>query len=320
MTITALNNRLYKDEGVLFLERGDVVMISLDARQVEINWDSFLALGKEIAAEGKYILWDVDFKFQEHPVFIQDSHLFFSFSLFLEEFAQKLWLPLEEYSFGVSLYKGSLDFSSCFLWTEQQEQHYREKAEEYPLLVNNKEFRKQLFDVDLFFEYLHRMGSVLPEAALICCLLSLSAQNTQAELAVLLSSERVPHMTLALKGTAMPLGPLGWDLEGVHTRSLEEPSVGVCLPEGEFLSESVLQSLDVIFSLLQEKEITFRVMEEGRLHEQWDGIDDLIVLSSCMSIQGIRKLKGFIAAGGRVVSCGELLHLEEEMQWSSFIS
>ncbi len=302
------------------------LLISVKCFDEDVDWDTSYAQAEAAAAQGKWIIWELDISPRETPLFLQDSAFFFSLGLAIEEFLRRLWKPFKENSIGVSLFRGSVNFTEAFLWTEQHEEHYAEKAQEYPLLP--KTLLKQIFAADVLVEYLHRLASFLPDTLLVFCLLDVSFVKSSAELAVLLSKERFQHILLGLKKSRTPLGHLNWE-EGAclggwigrgapYFSSVPDIKTAVCLPTGEKISSEVLALLDKTFENLGRFDVPFRIVEENRLNESWDGIDDLLVLTSSLSHQGLRKLQGFLAAGGRIISIGPSLGLESEISLEDF--
>jgi hypothetical protein len=79
-----------------------------------------------------------------------------------------------------------------------------------------------------------------------------------------------------------------------------------------------LSKVDQVLSALAEKGVSYRLISESFLTEEWDGIDDLLVLHHCGSL-GKRKLQGFCAAGGRVVRFNEPIGVAEEQPFEEWI-
>jgi hypothetical protein len=73
--------------------------------------------------------------------------------------------------------------------------------------------------------------------------------------------------------------------------------------------EGIVEGLDA----LKKRSISFKLIAESQLTSQWDGLDYLLYSPTGLSTQGKRKLQGFCAAGGTVVSTGALLGLPYEM-------
>ena len=99
-------------------------------------------------------------------------------------------------------------------------------------------------------------------------------------------------------------------------RKLE--TVGVCLPSLEHCRPSQYGGLREAFNWLSLAEIPYRIVPEGLLTTDWDGLDDLIVVPNGVSLQGKRKLQGFCAAGGTIVSLGHEMGLAQEMQFDDW--
>lgn len=61
----------------------------------------------------------------------------------------------------------------------------------------------------------------------------------------------------------------------------------------------------------------FRVIPEHRLTEEWGGVERLIVFTACLSLQGLRKLHGYVASQGHLLTIGPPLNLSGEENWHS---
>lgn len=70
---------------------------------------------------------------------------------------------------------------------------------------------------------------------------------------------------------------------------------------------------EAAFKALMEKGHRVRLVEEAFLISEWQGLDYLIVDPEFLDNEAVRKLKGFNAAGGRVVSLGKPLGLVDEI-------
>jgi hypothetical protein len=57
---------------------------------------------------------------------------------------------------------------------------------------------------------------------------------------------------------------------------------------------------------LLQSPVSFKPVYESLLTEQWDGLDEIYVLSEALTPQGKRKLLGFEAAGGKVNYLGPI--------------
>ncbi len=114
-------------------------------------------------------------------------------------------------------------------------------------------------------------------------------------------------------------GFLGTDCSQIN---LGEPAaVGVYLPYTDSYKEECWADLGNGLELLQEKGITYRLVSEQQLVADWDGLDYLIVSEKSITPLGKRKLLGFCAAGGTIVTiCGEPVNVPHETSLSSWLS
>lgn len=267
--------------------------------------ENLLITAKEIASQGIRILWELELPFAKKPLFIQDTSYFFSLGLWLKELMQKLYIPLAEHTIGVVLFRGSCDFASYFLWTEQQELLFQERITETPGLSTAT--CKFFFAGDVLAEYLQRLCSFLPDSLPAFCLLDASSISL-AELAFFATKERFGHLLLGISGSSLPIGHLTWEYYGdswVGTAT-PETSVGICLPPLEKIKDAYLsETAEVLKS-----NASMRILTETYLHESWDGLDELIIFPELISPQGKRKVQGFIAAGGLVSPLPEFLHIK----------
>jgi hypothetical protein len=310
------HRHLYCNQEILTAVQEDAFEeITVDMQALE-EVESFAVQAKNAKLQSKWIIWHLDFHLEENPLFIEDSAFFFSQGIAIGEFVEKLLRPFQEHTLGVSLFRGSADCSSYFIWTEQHEQYFAEKALEFGDI--RQEEKKMLFSADVLSEYLQRLSSFLPDTVAVFCFFDASPIENPALEAYLFSKERFGHLLLALCSSALPLGHLLWTKKGVKLSQFPDAKVGFCLPCPEKISQEVLSLVEGVLQVLQKKNIPFRVIEESFLGESWDGIDDLIVSKEHLSVQGLRKIRGFLAAGGRVVSIGAAFGFEEEVGFESY--
>ena len=325
--ITFDPNYLYVDQEKFFpilqemedssdsLDSVNGVMIYVNcAQDADFQWEEAAALAEKAVELGKWILWDLDFGLHEKRVFLEDTAAFFSSGIAIEEFTKKLWKPFQEQTIGACLFRGGVEFAKYFVWTEQHELLYLEKSSESAFLRSDldlEELGRKLFAADIFSDYLHRLSSFLPENVIPFCLFDVSSVESDAALSLLLSRERFQHLLLALKHSRLPLGCLNWE-EGKcfggwvgrgapYFAAVHDVTLGVCVPLEENMTKDLLKQLDDVFAELDRLQVAYRVISELYLTESWNGIDELIVFGSAVSVQGLRKLKGFLAAGGKVI-------------------
>lgn len=301
------------------------------AEDSDFQWEEARLLAARAVEQEKWIFWDLDFKFQEERLFLEDTSSFFSAGIAIEEFIKTLWTPYQQNTLGACLFKGGVDFGRYFVWTELHEQHYLEKKKDSLFLDSDSkmdEMGRKLYAADVFSDYLHRISSFLPDTLIPFCLFDVASIESNAFLSMLLSKERFQHILLGLKRSKLPLGCLNWEegncfggwigRKSPYFAAVHDVNVGVCVPLEENMSEDLLKKLDDVYDHLEELQIPFRVISELYLNESWNGIDELIVFSSVVSVQGLRKIKGFLAAGGKIVHAEASLGLESEMSLAEF--
>ena len=285
-------------------ENGNTQLLRIPYLAENKQLEEILLLGQQIASEGKKILWEVELSFPKKPLFIQDSTHFFSLGLWLKEISQKLYAPLSENTLGVVLFKGSADFSSYFLWTEQQELLFQERLGEQPSL--SPKLCKFFFSADVLAEYLQRLCSFLPDSLLAFCLIDTSSLSL-AEIAYFATKERFGHLILGVTPTPLLIGHIKWEqiqeqykLHPTFTES-STASLGVCLPPLEEITDDQISRVSALLCDADNHSKPLRILTETYLHESWDELDELIVFPDFISTQGKRKVQGFIAAGGSVL-------------------
>ena len=278
------------------MDWSNTVIIRLPAHlSADLNWYKEKEIAERIADAGKYILWEIDLGLNSYPFNPEDSASFYSFSLAIEEFSKQLWPIFGNKTFGVALYRGSFPFEQ---WRSGFIQELTEGDEE-------------IFCVQMFSEYLHRLISFLPDAVLPFALIDIEKIGSMAKGSQLFSKARFEYLNLAVKGAKAPFCGICWEkgcygqgwLGGALKEALPsriKPTVGVYFPQDEWMNKAVIEELDALMEHLKQSKVDFRIVAEEKLAELWDGLDRLIVPSNAISVSGKRKLLGFIAAGGVV--------------------
>ncbi len=130
--------------------------------------------------------------------------------------------------------------------------------------------------------------------------------------AQLTSKIRFPHFTLAVKEGKAPCESYVWK-DSVLVSVNEESTIGFSIPE-EGNSGLLLKAVET----LQKKHISFKLIPEALLTSEWHGLDHMIVDPDTLSVMGSRKLMGFCAAGGTVVTLGKQMGLPLEKSGEEF--
>lgn len=326
------------------IDAANTVLITLPAKvDDELIWENERAYAEKAIAEGKMILWELDFGLSSQKIDVADSSLFYSFGIAVDEFVNTFWRDHKDSSLGVVLYRGDMHFLKKFLWNEEHRQYFLEKLsqieekEALSLLANQENWVEalrdsrdfELFAADIFSQYFQRLVSYLPDTTMAFAFFDVSEAKSPALLAQLFSKERFQHILLGLRKSPIPIGHLNWE-EGAcfggwigtsppYFSTVAEIHLGICLPSDESFTDKVVEQLDELFENIKRLQLPFRVIPESQLTEAWDGIDNIIVVSSTLSPQGKRRLQGFCAAGGRVVCLGESLQLAHEIGCEEYL-
>ena len=80
----------------------------------DLDWSGSIKKAQEYIALGKSILWEIDLGLCDYSFDPQDSAAFFSFTLALDEFSNKIWPVFHEQTLGVALYRGAFDPALSF--------------------------------------------------------------------------------------------------------------------------------------------------------------------------------------------------------------
>jgi hypothetical protein len=227
--------------------------------------------------EGKPDLFEFELGLNDPYFPLEDELTFQSIAAGLTHFTKEVW-PRFEGIPGI-LYRGSADFSRFFFWSEKQLANFAAWKEERP--VNDEAHLKRLFCAEAFVAYFQMLAHKLPDEMHLKIVLDRAGTGTPAEMLHLLSPERFDHFTLE---------------SGLNKSS----SVGLLFPDDGMVTQKLLKKIDRIIPNLPE----FRAVYEPLLTEQWDGLDELLVFPEVVTMQGKRKLAGFLAAGGKVVEFG----------------
>lgn len=229
------------------------------------------------------LLWTIDgnpsvFEFDlglTDPYFpLEDEMHFNALAKALSHFTQDVWPRFPESK--AILYRGSADFSRFFKWTEAQETNFASWKEN--IAENREEHLRKLFCAEAFALYFQMLAHKLPDDLPVSLILDTANIGSPAEILHLLSTTRFEH----------------FHIEALAFHS----NIGICIPPDSHCSTQVLQRLDALI----QKMPSFKPIYETHLTEQWDGLDEIYVLPDAVTERGRRKLKGFEAAGGSVIS------------------
>lgn len=327
------------------LEGYNAVTITLEGgARSDLSWKAQLAQAQEYTKQGYALFWDINLGlFDQLRLPLDHQAQFLSLTLTLEHFRDTLWQEWREHTLGVSIYRGSLDFSRGFKWSSQQLSNLREwiqsaypdknllekeiglclpsldvidPANLVPSLYGQQLIR--LFCRDVLVEYLSLLSTRLPDP--LPCYLCLDAQGIDHPLweAQLLNPECFSHLNLALRNHQLPWNSWEWGMQQLKQTIKPTPSLGICFPPMDCYRLGQFAGFQEALPYLLARQIDFRIIAESDLVTCWDGLDHLIVSRAGLSPQGKRKLQGFCAAGGTVVSSDGEIGLSNELDWQAF--
>lgn len=305
------------------------VKIDLDGTiNSDLSWNDAKKIALSAVESGKRILWHINlglFSSLKEP--LSNKAQFLSLTLSLEHFRDTLWQQFRSQTVGLCLYSGSADFSIDYPWDDNQYTNFLEWVEDNASLttveianIHPQELSKtvqgklllQLFCRDSLSEYLELLARTLPDTIPLFLLFDAAGLQDPCVMLQLLHRDRFRSFQLALKGVPRQIvcSELVWNNEGLQVMSIDTIHLGLCLAITG--STEVNDRLRKAITNLCAEDRPFRVISSTYLTAEWDGIDDLIVDSETVDRQLFRKLQGFCAAGGRVLTIGKPLGLPNE--------
>lgn len=301
----------------------DAVAISLDASMSsDLNWKEAQHEAAKATKNGSKIFWKFHFDLlSDLALFLSDPIHHQTLALSVQHFKQTLWEEFHKETLAVSLYEGPLDLLSYWKWDLRQEADLQKWLKERCLdgqtpaiMLATKEGRHwlRLFCRDIFMQHLDVLASYLPGGLTTCVLLEANGFEEPVELVQLLQKECYSSLSRAVACKPALIPVLLSSYKGVLTpkyqtiAKTENVSLGICLPD--VFSPADLGQFQSIALNLTQKKIPFRMIHESQLTQEWDGLDYILV-ASLVTAQGERKLRGFCAAGGK------LLHFEDLDLW-----
>ncbi len=320
----------------------DAVMIDLDGRmQADLDWKKAREQALKVVEQGYALMWNMKMGLlNDLSKSLTDQSQFLSLTLALEHFRDSLWKEFKDQTLGLTFFRGSVDFSDGFNWDESQEQNLKNWLQEIKWpgksMIHFSEWRQtegqqltRLYCRNVAIEYFMLLASCLPDHLSVYLFLDVSAiSGSIATEMQMLNPERFERFYLALRNHRLPFDAIGWETPTAHgysgfsfasLPSEHAASVGVCLPLVHVYQSQYYQSLEEGVLALQERSIVFKLISECHLTSQWDGLDYLLCHSASLSAQGKRKLQGFCAAGGTVISLGDPLGLHYEITLDDFL-
>lgn len=336
----------------------NAIRILLDGRSDGcLNWKEARVAALNGVGKGLKLFWEINLGLFDHlHAPLDDRTQYLALGLSLEHFRDTLWKEFQAYSIGLCVYRGPADFSLHFPWNSQQEQSLQEwlkghfydiasLSEELSIPVKSfyhlsqQELKKtsagrrllQIFCRDAALEFLNLLVQRLPDALPLFVLLDTNSIDTPYMAAQLINRDGFGRLNRGVTEGVMPaLAITGRNFGCVSQTNIcsQKQSkypvnsiLGVCVSPKSPLSARHDGQWELAFGHVMQRKIPFRVIPEDALTAEWDGLDYILVMSYSISQQGIRKLRGFCAAGGTVIYLGESIGLPQEVsfiEWSRY--
>jgi hypothetical protein len=324
----------------------------------DLNWKEAREEALKAIDQGFFLFWNMDLGlFADLSFSLSDQTQYAALTMSVNHFCESLWKEFSDQTIGLCLYRGNADFNSMISWDASQRHNFQnwlkrgfEKASIFSkeieveitgfhhidenLLKKTLKGRQllQLFCCDVVAEYLDLLIVNVPDALQPYLLFdtNISEINDHPALwAQLISKERFARWHCAITKSPLPLQDLSWRCQSspfgfINSKPLLIPSqkqntIGFCLASMEYIRPSYYKKMNEVLKQLIKNETSFRIISEIFLISEWDGLDYLLVVAETVNLQMRRKLQGFCAAGGTVVTIGEKLGLVLEMTIDGFL-
>ncbi len=241
--------------------------------------------------EEKLTLLEIDFDFDLTGSLFSNPLRLSSYQMAMKELSAQVLEVRKEEIQGISLYHGGSDLSHILGTSEELFMMYQEWLDGR----EDRPFERELFSMSIFIEFLHRLGSIVPETIPLYVSFYLSHPYRLSEIATLFSKERFLHLQVRVENC-----PLSFEGECLW---------GVILPQEHLIDYELL---DEMLKALLVKTETFRVLPEAMVSDMWHGLEYILFSSKCLTREGERMLQGFNAAGGKAYYYDEGVGLHDE--------
>jgi hypothetical protein len=294
------------------------VTIPLHARMsATLDWSAALDKARTWQKKGLKLLFDLDlglFHHLDHP--LDSKTQFSSLRLAVQELQKHISAEFKEATLGVIVARSTLLPPPELALSQTGTLQFEEWLQEHKCISSTE--TKALFWHAVIADYLELLTEDLEES--VAPLLLVDCQGA-ASFPLLFA--RVTHknpsdrVKIALKNPLFmqntPIWQTGKDSSGYigcdltsynqNLQSEKTPQIGVVFPQvidPEEDKEAFLGLEDTLISLLKKDE-PFKILSEEFLTSEWEGLDTLIV-TPLVQKRSVRKLKGFEAAGGHIIS------------------
>lgn len=291
----------------------NTVLLSINGQMnADLDWRSTESMAQGYVDKGLKLLWRLDlglFKPLRYP--LEHQTQFLSLILSLEHFRDTLWKKFKEDTLGVCLYEGDANMVEQLHWNPTLNENYLAWGRQVLKDAFRAEDRNQkcIFARDAAVEYLSLLANRMPDEMQIFVFLDVAELNDLAIEAQLVHRERYERMHVIVKNSRLPT-----------FFPYKASEVGLALPHYSLVANYSYQGLGTLLNKLVENDRSFRLIPETYLINEWDGLNYLLVIAETINVQARRKLQGFCAAGGTVVTYGNPLGLGHEISVDDFFN
>ena len=296
----------------------NAVTICLDGcMQSNLAWDEALETSRIFVSQGYKILFELDLGlFESLKLPIASQTQFHALALSVDQFQTQIVPEFQEHIVGVILSRTSLLFHKSLPYDFELDLNFLTWAKEKKVPEND--YYKALFYRDAAIEYLELLAERLGENTHPFILVDASEITSPLLFAKLTAADCVRRLQLAICNPLFPrmsaIWQIGKDSCGYIGRLLskfnkldfetqiEATKTAVLLPPYFVVDPVAYEGLEEAIQFLLHEKISFKVISEEFLTTEWSGIDTLIVSSQSLSLNAKRKLAGFEAAGGEIIT------------------
>lgn len=268
------------------------VMVQLNARaNAALDWSAESEQALALIAKGKKILWNLDLGlFQHLQKPLSNAAQFMTLAFAIDHFRNEIWPKFHRFSKGVSLYTGNGDYLPGFKWDEEQTQNFELWMNEHGLIQQERqELLLQLYARDVSAEYIEQIASRLPDEIPAFIVFEQLPESSLLQ-ALLTDPERYGRVQIINHASTFT-----WNRE-------KELPLGICMPGLDCVDPILLAPFGQLMLKLSNRGEPYKLIPEAHLTTAWHGLNTLIYSPEAISASGKRKLQGFTAAGGELIS------------------
>ncbi|MGK5595038.1 MAG: hypothetical protein ACSNEK_06750 [Parachlamydiaceae bacterium] len=285
-------------------------LITLDAStKSTMDWQDARKEALVAIAQGKQVLWYLDmglFYYLSAP--LSQTAQFMTLRLAFDHFRDTIWEEFNQYSVGLALFKGQPDYSKDFIWDEEQRSSYqdwlKENFQEDQQLPRPE--MEKIFCRDVCASYLQQLIANVSDQIPLYLIFNCANVQDPFEQLFLTCQDSYPRFHLLLENSNLALD--------------QSANLAICWPLQEEKNLMAFDRIKKALHTLIKDQVPFKVVHESQLTTEWQGLDDLIYEPELISANGIRKLRGFEAAGGTLISLGRFLGFAEEISLENYLA